>query len=120
MLRVETQQLDGAMICRLEGRFTGEGAEQVRTLVTRCNTNLELVVDLTEIMFIDIIGEEVLSFVKKLGAQFIAETSYSRHICERLKLPLVFMKKSSTHLPGNRAEPVIGRPMILATDEQAD
>ena len=89
MLRVETQELDGALICRLEGRFTGKGAEEVRTLVTRCDSKLELVVDLTEMMFIDAIGEEVLSFVKKLGAQFIAETSYSWDICERLGLPLV-------------------------------
>jgi len=88
MLRVQTQELDGALICRLEGRFTGEGAEQVRTLVTRCDSKPQLVVDLTEILFIDAIGEEVLSFVKKLDAQFIAETSYSRDICERLNLPL--------------------------------
>ena len=101
MLRVETQELDGALICRLEGRFTGEGAEQVRTLVTRCDSKLELVVDLTETMFIDAIGEEVLSFVKKLGAEFIAETSYSRDICERLNLPLVSKQKSNTHLSGN-------------------
>lgn len=101
MLRVETQELDGALICRLEGRFTGQGAEQVRTLATRCDSKLELVVDLTEIMFIDAIGEEVLSFVKKLGAQFIAETSYSRDICERLNLPLVRKQKSNTHLSGN-------------------
>ena len=89
MLRVETQELDGALICRLEGRFTGKGAEEVRTLVTRCDSKLELVVDLTEMMFIDAIGEEVLLFVKKLGAQFVAETSYSRDICERLSLPLI-------------------------------
>ena len=89
MLRVETQELNGALICRLEGRFTGEGAEQVRTLVTRYDGRLELVVDLTEIMFIDVIGDGVLSFFKKLGAEFIAETSYSRHICERFSLPLV-------------------------------
>lgn len=101
MLRVETQELDGALICRLEGRFTGKGAEEVRTLAMRCDSRLELVVDLTEIMFIDAIGEEVLSFVKKLGAQFIAETSYSRDICERLNLPLVRKQKSNTHLSGN-------------------
>jgi len=88
MLRVQTQELDGALICRLEGRFTGKGAEEVRTLVTRCDSNLELLVDLTDVMFIDVIGEEVLLFVKKLDAQFIAETSYSRDICERLNLPL--------------------------------
>ena len=101
MLRVETQELDGALICRLEGRFTGEGAEQVRTLVTRCDSKLELVVDLTEIMFIDAIGEEVLSFVKKLGAQFIAETSYSRDVCERLQLPFIGKRKSNMQLPAN-------------------
>ncbi len=100
MLRVETQELDGALICKLEGRFTGEGAEQVRTLATRCDSKLELVVDLTEIMLIDAIGEEVLSFVKKLGAQFIAETSYSRDICERLQLPLIGKRKLNMQVPG--------------------
>lgn len=89
MLRVETQKSDGTLICRLEGRFTGEGAEQVRSLVTRSDNKLQIVIDLTEIMFIDTIGEEVLSFLKKLKAQFIADTSYAQHVCERLNLPLV-------------------------------
>jgi hypothetical protein len=105
MLRVETKQLDGSLICRLEGRLTGEGAEQVRTLITRCDSSLRLLVDITELMFIDAVGEEVLSFVKKLGAQFIAETSYSGDICERLNLPLVWKQKSnkrpSTNANGN-------------------
>jgi hypothetical protein len=101
MLRVQTQELDGALICQLEGRFTGKGAEEVRTLVTRCDSDLELVVDLTEVMFIDAIGEEVLLFIKRLGAQFVAETSYSRDICERLQLPLIGKRKSSTPVPGN-------------------
>jgi hypothetical protein len=101
MLRVETQQLDGALICRLEGRFTGEGAEEVRRLVTRCDNKLELVVDLADVMFIDAIGEEVLLFVKRLGAQFVAETSYSRDVCDRLSLPLVRKQKWNTHLSGN-------------------
>ena len=45
MLRVQTQELDGTLICStLEGRFTGEGAEDVRLLiVTRCDSKLELV-----------------------------------------------------------------------------
>ena len=101
MLRVQTQELDGSLICRLEGRFTGKGAEEVRTLVTRCDSKLELVVDLTEVMFIDAIGEEVLLFVKRLGAQFVAETSYSRDVCERLQLPLMGKRKSKMQVPGN-------------------
>ena len=89
MLRVETEEVSGTLMCRLEGRFTGQGAEQVRTFVTRCDSKLQIVLDLTEVMFIDAIGEEVLSFIKKLNAQFIAETSYGQDICERLNLPLV-------------------------------
>jgi len=101
MLRVQTQELDSALICRLEGRFTGKGAEEVRTLVTRWDSKLELIVDLTDVMFVDAIGEEVLSFVKKLGTLFIAETSYSRDICERLQLPLIGKHKSNKQVPGN-------------------
>ena len=95
MLRVETQQLDGSLLCRLEGRFIGEGAEEARTLVTRCDSGLKLVVDLTDMMFVDAIGEQVLSLAKKLGAQFIAETAYSRDVCERLDLPMVQKEKSN-------------------------
>ena len=102
MLRVQTQELDGALICRLEGRFTSQGAEEVRTLVTRCDDKLKLVVDLTDLMFIDATGEEVLLFVKRLGAQFTAETSYSRDVCERLQLPLIRNHKQNSELPGNK------------------
>ena len=101
MLRVQTQELDGALTCRLEGRFTGKGAEEVRTLLTRCDSKLELVVDLTDVMFIDAIGEEVLLLIKRLGAQFVAETSYSRDICERLQLPFIGKRKSNMQVPVN-------------------
>ncbi len=98
MLRVETQESVDALIFRLEGRFTGEGAEHVRTLIMRCNDKMRLVIDLTEVLFVDALGEGVLSFLKRLGAQFVAETSYSRDICERLHLPLVCEDRSINHL----------------------
>jgi hypothetical protein len=101
MLRVETQQLDGALICRLEGRFAGEGAQEVRRLVTRCDSELELVVDLTDVMFVDAIGEQVLLFIKRLGAQFVAETSYSRDVCERLQLSFISKPRSNMQVPVN-------------------
>jgi hypothetical protein len=59
------------------------------------------VVDVTEMLFIDAVGEEVLSLVKKLGAEFIAETAYSRDICERLNLPLLCKQKSNQHPSAN-------------------
>jgi hypothetical protein len=101
MLRVQTQESDGALICRLEGRFTGIGAEEVRTLVTRWDGKLPLFVDLTEVLFIDDIGEEVLLFIKRLGAHFFAENSYSQDVCERLQLPILEKRKSHTQVPDN-------------------
>ena len=73
---------------KLEGRFVGEYAEYTRALVTRCKTDLKLLVDLTEVTAVDTIGEEVLSFVGRLGAEFIAGNIYARYLCERLHLPL--------------------------------
>ncbi len=88
MLRVEMHQSVNALTIQLEGRFTAHSAEHVRTLVTHTRIDNKLVIDVTEVMFIDAIGEEVLSFLKRLGAEFIAETSYALDACERLRLPI--------------------------------
>jgi hypothetical protein len=88
MLRVEMHDSGNTMIFKLEGRFTDGGAEHVRTLVTRCPAQMKLVVDLTDVTFIDSSGEEVLLFLERLEAEFIAETSYTLDFCERLSLPL--------------------------------
>lgn len=101
MLRVDTKESEGILICRLEGRLTGAGAEHFRTLTTRCDTNLRLIVDLTEVLFIDAVGEEVLSLLKRLGAGFVADTSYSRDVCERLELPLARNHESKMQMRSN-------------------
>ena len=86
MLRVEIQGSPDTLILKLEGRLTGDDAEQTRTLVTHCLHGIRLVVDLTEVTFIDSVGEEVLSFFGRFGAEFVAPTSYTLDICERLHL----------------------------------
>lgn len=59
-----------------------------RTLMTDGNTELPLVGDLTDVTFVDSVGEGVLSFFGRLGAEFIADNAYARDLCERLNLPL--------------------------------
>ena len=86
MLRVDTKDSDKTSIIRLAGRLTGDGAEQVRTLVTRSGMAKGLVVDLTEVTFVDSAGEMALSLLKQLGAKFVAEDSYMLDVCERLHL----------------------------------
>lgn len=88
MLRVDIQDAENILSLKLEGRFTAEAAENSRTLMTRCRDGMQLVVDLTEVTFIDSVGEEVLSFFGRFGAEFVAQTSYTLDMCERLHLRL--------------------------------
>ena len=88
MLRVEVHNSANSLSLKLEGRFTGDDAESTRTLITRCREGMRLVVDLTDVIFIDSVGEEVLSFFGRSGAEFAASTSYTLDVCERLDLLL--------------------------------
>ena len=88
MLRVQIRDASNSLIIRIEGRFGGGDAECVQTTVARLNTTLDLVVDITDVTFVDPSGEAVLGLLKRLGAVFVADNSYSLHICDRLRLPL--------------------------------
>lgn len=88
MLRVEIQDTENSLILTLEGRFTDGAAENARSLMTRCREGMRLIIDLTEVTFVDSTGEEALSFFGRFGAEFVAQTSYALDICERLHLRL--------------------------------
>lgn len=107
MLRVEIRDSANSLSLKLEGRFTGDDAENTRTLITRCREGMKLVVDLTDVIFIDSVGEEVLSFLGWFGAEFVASTSYTLDVCERLHLRLAGDGASDTNT--SRASPTNGR-----------
>ncbi len=88
MLRIEIHDSANSVQVKFEGRFIGDDAQNTRALLTSCRDGITLVVDLTEVTFIDSVGEEVLSFFGRFGAEFIAETSYVLDVCERLRLRL--------------------------------
>lgn len=88
MLRIKMQDSANTLTVRLEGRFAADDAEHVRMLVTHCNVETGLVVDLREVTFIDSVGEATLSFFGRLGAKFVAEDAYTLDVCQRLHLPL--------------------------------
>jgi ABC-type transporter Mla MlaB component len=82
MLRVELHE----SVLKLEGRLTAADAEHIRTLMTRCDKLAKIVVDITEVTFVDSVGEAVLSSLGRLGTEFVADTAYSLDVCERLAL----------------------------------
>ena len=88
MLRVEIHDSANILSIKLEGRFTGNDAESTRILTTRSREGIRLVVDLTDVTFIDSVGEEVLSFFGRFGAEFAGSTSYTLDVCDRLHLRL--------------------------------
>ena len=94
MLRTDMQDSEKGLMVRLEGRFAGDDAEHLRMLVTRRNIEGRLVVDLTQVTFVDSVGEAALSFLSRLGAKFVAEDAYVLDVCKRLYLPLVRNGKS--------------------------
>ena len=116
MLRVEICDSAESLILKLEGRFTGSDAEHTRKLTTRLAAREKLLVDLTEVEFVDATGEQVLSFLGRFGAEFVAPNSYVLDVCERLNLcvasngssPLSPLEDSSTNgdqSRSNRAKP---------------
>ena len=111
MLRVEIQDTTNSLVLTLEGRFTDGAAENTRSLMTRCREGMRLVIDLTEVTFVDSVGEEVLSFFGCFGAEFAAQTSYALDICERLHLRLArggapnVNNSSAASINGRRRKP---------------
>ena len=58
MLRVEVHDSANSLSLKLDGRFTGDDAENTRTLIARCREGMRLIIDLTDVTFIDSVGEE--------------------------------------------------------------
>ena len=88
MLRMEFFELADRMKMRMEGRFVRDFAEHARTLIGHSKIPSKLVVDLSEVSFVDAVGEEVLLWFKDIGTTFIAESAYSCDVCDRLQLPM--------------------------------
>lgn len=88
MFRISFDEHLAGVIVRIEGRFAGHFAGEAKQSILRRTFPAELVVDLTEVTFADCAGEEALVWLSGFGAKFVAESSYSLHLCERLCLPL--------------------------------
>ena len=102
MLRVEFYELPDSMKMRMEGRFVRDFAEHARTLIGDSTLPSKLIVDLSDVTYVDAVGEEVLLWFKKIGVTFTAASAYSHDVCERLQLPVESQLSASSHLGHNR------------------
>jgi len=86
MFRAEMLWLANGPTLKMEGKLVGEWAEQARCLVTADVVPKGLIVDLTEVSYIDSAGERLLSWLGSVGAVFAARGVYTTDVCERLGL----------------------------------
>src|SRR3974390_288095 len=88
MFRAQINQLASGPTLKMEGSLVGDWAQEVKSLVTNGPVPKGLIVDLTDVSYIDSVGEQVLAWLASVGASFLAKTVYVASVCERLELPL--------------------------------
>ena len=88
MLRAEFNHKNKELALKLEGRLVAAWAVQVKSLVCRHFIPSGLVVDMSEVTYVDSVGEQLLLWLRDLHTTFVADTCYARDVCERLDLTL--------------------------------
>jgi len=71
---------------KLEGKLVAGWAEQARCLVTKDVLPKGLIVDLTEVGYIDSVGEQLLKWLASVGPLFVAGSIYAFAVSDRLRL----------------------------------
>ena len=88
MFRAQIIQLANAPTLKMEGSLVGQWAEEAKSLLTNSPVPKGLVVDLTDVSYVDSVGENVLTWLASVGASFMARAVYAAPLCERLQLPV--------------------------------
>jgi hypothetical protein len=88
MLRAGFTHKNDCLELKLEGRLVAAWAVQVKSLVSRHFVSNGLLVDMSEVTYVDSVGEQLLLWLRDLQAEFVAESCYAREVCERFHLTL--------------------------------
>ncbi len=105
MFRAEIQWLASGPTLKLEGKLVADWAEQARCLVTKNVLPKGLIVDLTEVSYIDSEGEQLLKWLACVGALFVAGNVYAIAVCDRLGLsPMQRISERRKRRHGNNEE----------------
>ncbi len=105
MFRAEIQWLASGPTLKLEGKLVADWAEQARCLVTKDVLPKGLIVDLTDVSYIDSAGEQLLKWLASVGAGFVAGSVYAFAVCDRLRLsPMQRIAERRKRRNGNNEE----------------
>jgi len=96
MFRAEIRWLTAGPTLKMKGEIHRRWAEQARALITKDAIPAGLIVDLSEVSYVDSAGERLLKWLADIGAIFVAGDVYTLNICDRLHLSLL---QSSRNAP---------------------
>ena len=88
MFRAQINQLANGPTLKMEGSLVGAWAHEAKSLLIIGPVPKGLIVDLTDVSYIDSVGEQVLAWLASVGASFLAKAVYAASVCEQLQLPL--------------------------------
>ena len=94
MFRAQIHQFPNGPTLKMEGRLVSDWAEQAKLSMINGAVPRGLIVDLTEVTYVDSVGERVLAWFASIGASFAADAVYATELCERLQLPLRTVARS--------------------------
>ena len=87
MFRAELRWLASGLTLKMDGKLVGDWAEEAMRLITTQVVPQGLIVDLTDVSYVDSAGECLLAWLGSVGAIFVAPNVYAIAVCERLGLP---------------------------------
>jgi hypothetical protein len=87
MFRAQINQMPDGPTLKMEGCLAAEWAKEAKSLMTSGPVPKGLIVDITDVSYIDSVGEQVLAWLASIGASFMAGGVYTASVCERLRLP---------------------------------
>jgi len=87
MFRAELRWMANGLTLKMDGKLVGEWAEEAMRLITTRVVPKGLIVDLTDVCYVDSAGECLLSWLASVGAVFEANDVYATDLCDRLGLP---------------------------------
>ena len=111
MFRAEIRWLANGPTLKMEGKLIGDWAEEARHLVTTDVVPKGLIVDLTEVSYVDPAGERLLSWLSYAGAVFAASGVYITSVCERLGLSLMH-RMPARHCGSKETSSQLRTPML--------
>lgn len=92
-----------------EGPLVGAWAVQGKSLLSRHFVSNGLLVELSEVTYVDSVGKQLFLWLRDLQAKFVAETWYARVACERLQLDLKGKGDAGGRGPLKKGRTCLGR-----------